>query len=115
MTAVEADEQMHGAAMFVPEPTAAATTQLSSFIRHVSARCDRPFDAYAEFESWAIEEYPAFWRIFLDWSGLLVDGSPDPACRGEEVEFATFFPELRLNYVQNLLRRDDAVRTLRAG
>ncbi len=45
-----------------------------------------------------------FWSLFLSWSGLLVDGEPEPVCVGNGVEDASFFPNLRVSFVENLLR-----------
>ena len=47
-----------------------------------------------------------FWVLFLDWSGLVHEGSPEPVRTSDECERATFFPGLALSYVQNLLRID---------
>src|SRR5207244_2130478 len=41
---------------------------------------------------------------FLDWSGLLWEGCPEPVCTDDSCEQATFFPNLRLSYAENLLR-----------
>lgn len=35
---------------------------------------------------------------------LIVEGDAEPVCVGDEVETASLFPRLRLNYVENLLR-----------
>lgn len=45
-----------------------------------------------------------FWRELLDWSALPWSGSADTVLVGSEVETARFFPDVRLNYAEALLR-----------
>jgi acetoacetyl-CoA synthetase len=51
-----------------------------------------------------VSEYRAFWQAFLEWSEVRWEGSAATVCEGNEVEKATFFPAVRLNYAENLLR-----------
>lgn len=57
----------------------------------------------AAFQQWAVGEPEAFWGALLRWSGLRWTGSAEPVRVGEAVETARFFPEVRLNYADNLL------------
>src|SRR3954464_2169221 len=66
----------------------------------------RRFPDQAAFHEFSIEDHRAFWRLLLEWSRLTVEGSPEPVCTSESCEDATFFPELRLNYAENLLAGD---------
>jgi acetoacetyl-CoA synthetase len=56
-----------------------------------------------DFHSFSVSEYRRFWSLFLEWSDPLRDGDPEPACTDDRCETATFFPNLRLNYAENLL------------
>src|SRR6185437_11155576 len=56
-----------------------------------------------EFEQWSISEASSFWTSLLQWSGLRYDGALIPAVTDDRCEHARFFPDLRLNYVENLL------------
>lgn len=87
-------------------PLDAAGTQLTSFIRFCERQTGRQFSDYAAFEHYCANRYAEFWGLFLEWSRILCDGSAAPAVTDERCEFATFFPELRLNYAENLLRID---------
>ncbi|HLQ37938.1 MAG TPA: acetoacetate--CoA ligase, partial [Planctomycetota bacterium] len=46
----------------------------------------------------------AFWRALLERSGLLYEGALEPVRDGDDVRAARYFPALRLNYAENLLR-----------
>ena len=70
----------------------------------------------------SVTEAPAFWRAWLEWSGLPWSGSADTVLVGEDVETARFFPDVQLNYAEALLRPlphvdDDApaLTSVRAG
>jgi acetoacetyl-CoA synthetase len=90
----------------VPTATAIASSRLSDFIRHCEQRCAVRFASYAAFESFSIREPAVFWPLLLDWSGLMVEGESEPVVTSAQCERASFFPALRLNYAENLLRLD---------
>ena len=69
----------------------------------------RRFADYPAFESFAVRELGSFWTGFLEWSGVLFEGSAEPACTSDVCERAAFFPGLKLSYVENLLRVDGAL------
>src|SRR3954471_14142462 len=75
-------------------------------MRFCEAATGRHFPDQAAFHEFSVEDQRAFWRLLLDWSRLAVDGSPEPVCTSDVCEDATFFPELRLSYVENLLAGD---------
>ena len=91
---------------FVPDADSIARSQLTSFMRYCETSTGRVFDAYWQFDQFSIEEFRTFWRLFLSWAGVLRDGKIDPVCAGNACEDAAFFPNLRLNYTENLLSGD---------
>ncbi len=90
--------------VFTPSVDAAAASQLAEFWRHCEAATGLRFPDYAAFDRFAVDSYRTFWKLFLEWSGLVVEGDVEPVCVGDEVETAEFLPNLRLSYVENLLR-----------
>ena len=76
-------------------------TAFRRFCEHETGRqLHDDHDLYA----FSVSEYPRFWQLFLQWASPLVEGSLEPACTGIECEKAQFFPNLKLNYAENLLR-----------
>lgn len=53
---------------------------------------------------WSVAHYRTFWRAFLGWSELAWEGCAEEVCTSDDVETAVFFPGVRLNYAENLLR-----------
>ncbi|WP_140377868.1 acetoacetate--CoA ligase family protein, partial [Escherichia coli] len=80
-----------------------ATHQLPAFINFCQKRTANTFRTYSEFDAFAIHEFRAFWSLFLEWSGMPVSGSLEPACDGDLCETAKFFPNVELNYAEALL------------
>jgi acetoacetyl-CoA synthetase len=76
---------------------------MTAFMRDCGSVLGQRFDD-ASFYRFSIEQYPDFWRRFLAWSGIAYEGETQPVCTGSDVEHASFFPNLRLSYPENLLR-----------
>jgi acetoacetyl-CoA synthetase len=97
------------APIFAPTAAAIEGSQLTAFTRFCEAEVGRSFDDYAALHAFSVAEFRRFWTLFLRWSGLVVEGDPEPACSkpsegSEDCERAVFFPKLRLSYAENLLR-----------
>jgi acetoacetyl-CoA synthetase len=78
-------------------------TQLSSFVAFCEARTGRNFASPQAFDAFSAESFRDFWRLFLEWADPLRSGELEPVCDDDRPEFATFFPNLRLSYAENLL------------
>ncbi len=86
------------------DPEEARESQLTAFIRYCEQRTGCQFPSYAEFEKFSIERYRCFWACFLDWAEIRYQGDPTRVCTSDDCEKAVFFPDLKLNFVDNLLR-----------
>ena len=86
--------------------SAAAPSQRTVFMRFCEGRLGRRFADHAAFHAFSVAEFRLFWLLFLEWSDLLYEGSPEPVCIDEVCERASFFPGVRLNYAENVLRID---------
>ncbi|RFU22395.1 acetoacetate--CoA ligase [Geodermatophilus marinus] len=77
-------------------------------IRELRSRCEavagRPLPTATALHEWSVASYRGFWRTFLDWADLAWEGAAEPVSTGDDVWSARFFPGLRLNYAENLLR-----------
>ncbi|MEZ5739268.1 MAG: AMP-binding protein [Burkholderiaceae bacterium] len=95
-----------------PIPIAPARAQgsaMAGLMDAIAGSQGIPFADYPAFHAWSCREYPTFWSQFLATLDLPLSGSLEPACTGQGVAGTRFFPGLRLNVAQCLLRRiDDA-------
>jgi acetoacetyl-CoA synthetase len=79
-------------------------SQLADFAEFCEGRTGRSFAGPREFHAFSVSEYREFWGLFLEWSDPFREGDPEPVCDDDRCEDAAFFPNLRLNYAENLLR-----------
>ena len=91
-----------------PTGEAVANAQITQFAHHCARRYRVDLDDYAEFHRWSVE-YPAeFWSEVWDWCGVIASKKGATVLLdGGRMPGAKWFPEARLNFAQNLLRRGD--------
>jgi acetoacetyl-CoA synthetase len=84
-------------------------SQLTAFMREVEAREGIALPDYAALYRWSIESPAAFWGSMWRFARVIGDG-PGPALAPGDTRMpgAEWFPDARLNFAENLLRRRDA-------
>src|SRR4051794_13869364 len=84
-------------------PAVSGKTQLASFTEACEAQLDERFSSPQAFHDFSVRRFRDFWRLFLEWADPAREGEPEPVCTDDRCEFASFFPNLRLSYAENLL------------
>jgi acetoacetyl-CoA synthetase len=87
--------------LWTPAPERAAATELARFM-HLAGK--RSFD---ELHAWSIERSEEFWSLVWDFCAVQGDKGERALVDGERMPGARWFPEGRLNFAENLLRRRD--------
>ncbi|OGA24431.1 MAG: acetoacetate--CoA ligase [Betaproteobacteria bacterium RIFCSPLOWO2_02_FULL_67_19] len=91
-----------------PSAEAIAQAQMTQFMRHCARRYRVDLDSYADFHRWSVDQPAEFWGEVWDWCGVIASKKGFPVLLdGERMPGAKWFPEARLNFAQNLLRRGD--------
>ena len=85
--------------------------RLTAFLRTVEARRRSPLPDYAALHRFSVEEPEKFWTSVWDFCGVVAETRGDvvvetPAT-GDPLLGTRFFPQARLNFARNLLRRRD--------
>jgi acetoacetyl-CoA synthetase len=80
------------------------TPQLAEFRARCAEVAGARLDDPGALHAFSVEHPVEFWRTLLTWSGLPWSGSADVVLSGDDVETARFFPDVRLNYAEALLR-----------
>ena len=94
--------------LWQPSAAAVENSRLAAFM--AAAKSDYGCDAadYGSLWTWSVERPEAFWRCVWDFAGIVAAESGGPALAdADRMPGAKFFPEARLNYAENLLRRRD--------
>ena len=98
--------------LWAPSQAAIESAQVTQFARWCVHRYGLGFNTYPGFHRWSCDDNDQFWSGLWDWAGvrgrkgdrILVDGHRMPG--------AKWFPEARLNFAENMLRRRDATDAL---
>jgi len=94
--------------LWEPSERAIEEAQLTQFARQVVRKRRLELNSYPEFYRWSVDNPEEFWSDVWDYCGViaarkgatvLVDGDKMPGAR--------WFPEARLNFAENLMRRGD--------
>lgn len=65
---------------------------------------------YPELHNWSVTKIADFWSSFWDYAGVIGEKGDGVLARESDMEHAKFFPNGKINWAENLLkRRDDAV------
>lgn len=100
---------MPSAPLWSPHPERQQQTAMHAFLQRVQADHPEVHD-YASLHKWSVTQYQAFWQTYLAASGLLYEGDSEPVLTDARMPGPGFFPKVRLNFAENLLRRrDDAI------
>jgi acetoacetyl-CoA synthetase len=87
--------------LWTPSPERVRSTLLWKFMQEAGK------GSFAELHAWSIAEKEAFWKRVWDFAGVRGARQGPDIVHAGEMPGARFFPEARLNFAENLLRRRD--------
>jgi acetoacetyl-CoA synthetase len=94
-----------------PSPERIAASQITAFIDEVNKRWGASLAGYSDLHRFSVEKPERFWLAVWDFCGVIAEHRGDVVLAdADRMPGARWFPEARLNFARNLLRRrDDAV------
>jgi acetoacetyl-CoA synthetase len=94
--------------LWQPSPERIRDANLTAFIAHVNAGCGAGVSDFADLHAWSVRKPEAFWLALIDFAGVRAETWGESVLvDAEKMPGARFFPEARLNFAENLLRRRD--------
>jgi acetoacetyl-CoA synthetase len=84
-----------------------AAANLTRFMAAAKARWNVGAKTYSDLYAWSVSKPEQFWQSVWDFAGVLGDPGATVLADGNKMPGARYFPEARLNYAENLLRRRD--------
>jgi acetoacetyl-CoA synthetase len=78
-----------------------------SFIAEVNRRHRLDLKTYHDLHAWSVTQRAAFWDLLWDFGGVIGDKGARVLVDPDKMPGAKFFPDARLNFAENLLRRTD--------
>ncbi len=88
--------------LWTPSDKLKAECRLTAFMRHVGR-----IGTYNDFWQWSVDRPEEFWSAVWDFCGVVGDKGKTVLKDGGKMPGAQFFPEAKINYAENLLRRRD--------
>ena len=99
------------ALLWQPSPDRIAQANITDFALRAAAASGRSLPDYAALWRWSTDEREAFWRAVWDYAGVIGTRGERTLLEPNRMPGASWFPDARLNFAENLLARrgtDDA-------
>ncbi len=93
--------------LWSPSPERFAQANLSRFARHVEREYGVRAADYDALYAWSIRESEKFWTAVWDFCEVIGDRGQRTLIDGDRMPGAQWFPDARLNFAENQLRRRD--------
>ena len=93
--------------LWSPPADTVAKSNMTRFMRLVDERHGLGLDGYEALHRFSVERREDFWSAVWDFGGVIGEKGETPLKDGERMPGAAFFPDARLNFAENLLRRAD--------
>ncbi len=91
--------------LWTPSPEQLRSAPLTVFARAAERRTGRSFAGYEALHRWSIDDRETFWSLLWDHCAVIGDKGRRVLVDGDKMPGASFFPDARLNFAENLLRR----------
>jgi len=91
-------------------PTAAqvANANMSEFRARINTQFGLELDDFFALHAWSVAEPEQFWRALWDYGGVIGEPGEVILEDGDRMPGARWFPQAKLNFAENLLRRRDS-------
>ena len=93
--------------LWTPSPERLASTRMTAFVKAVEARHGVRLDTYASLFDWSLRHRDDFWRTMWAFGDVRGTMGERVVEHPERMPGARFFPDARINFAENLLRRRD--------
>ncbi|HXV09205.1 MAG TPA: acetoacetate--CoA ligase [Burkholderiales bacterium] len=99
--------------LWQPSPERIARANLTAFSRHVREQWDADVGDHASLYRWSVDQPEQFWQSVWSFCKVIGDRGAGPVLiDGAKMPGARWFPQARLNFAENLLRRRDRATAL---
>ena len=94
--------------LWTPSPERVAAANMTAFMREVEAAFSTPMLDYDALYRWSVAEPENFWSAVWSHAEVIAETQGTVVLAdGDKMPGARFFPDARLNFAENLLRRRD--------
>jgi acetoacetyl-CoA synthetase len=93
--------------LWQPSERAIEEAQVTQFARQVIRKRRLDLNSYPDFYRWTVDNPEEFWTDVWDFCGVIGKRGSTVLVDGGKMPGARWFPEARLNFAENLMRRGD--------
>ena len=94
--------------LWQPGASAIEEAQVTQFARQVIRKRKLDLNTYPDFYRWTVDNPEEFWTDVWDFCGVIASKRGNTVLvDGDKMPGAHWFPEARLNFAENLMRRGD--------
>ena len=94
--------------LWQPSERAIEEAQITQFARQIVRKRRLELNSYPEFYRWTVDHPEEFWSDVWDFCGVIASRrGASVLVDGDKMPGAHWFPEARLNFAENLMRRGD--------
>src|SRR5262245_30234856 len=94
--------------LWQPSERAIEEAQVTQFARQLVRKHRLELNTYPDFQRWTVDNPELFWSELWDWCGVVASRKGSTVLvDGDKMPGARWFPEARLNFAENLMRRGD--------
>ncbi|MFZ0126532.1 MAG: acetoacetate--CoA ligase [Xanthobacteraceae bacterium] len=93
--------------LWSPSPERVEATQVMAFLRETNRRHQSRLQTYRDLHAWSVQNPDLFWDQLWDFCGVIGEKGGRRAINLDAMPGATFFPDAKINFAENLLRRFD--------
>ena len=94
--------------LWTPTEDKVKSTSMYDFMKHISEKYALQLNEYKELHKWSVEERQFFWSEIWDYFGLKGYKGNQPFLIPEnELPGTKFFPEGKINYAENMLKKNN--------
>ena len=94
----------HTAPIWQPTAETIRKAQVTAFMHWLARERGLRFADYDALWQWSVTDIDAFWRALWDYFDIRATGTPECALADARMPGATWFPGVRLNYVEQVFR-----------
>ena len=105
---VKENTQNNISPLWSPDEKRISNSLMTKFMNFVKESSGNNFSDYSSLWKWSVDFPEDFWRLFWDFSEIIGDLNGSSVFKNSDnVTNSKFFPESRINFVQNVLRERD--------
>jgi acetoacetyl-CoA synthetase len=94
--------------LWTPSPASVAQANMTAFMKLVNERHGLKAASYSQLHTWSVTHMAEFWTAVWDFCGVVAQERGTKALVDrDKMPGARFFPDAKLNFAENLLRKRD--------